>query len=86
MFDAITLIMNHKAAMNNLMPRLDLPQLTDIDFQLLEEYLMIMEPVAKGLDFLQQEVNSYNLLWNIDSYSVCNRDKVAQHQRGSSER
>jgi hypothetical protein len=44
---------------NSLMKKLKLEQLDDADLVLLKEYVTIMSPLAKYLDVLQSEVNSY---------------------------
>jgi hypothetical protein len=59
-FDSVQFIMSKpEDKVNSLMKKLKLEQLDDADLVLLKQYVTIMSPLAKYLDVLQSEVNSY---------------------------
>ncbi|XP_050339934.1 uncharacterized protein LOC126766125 isoform X3 [Bactrocera neohumeralis] len=55
--DAVKKLLCYKEKLNNLCDKLTLPQFSARDIQYLEMYNLVMEPIAKALDFLQGESN-----------------------------
>jgi len=58
LFDALSLLLKHRNNLNSCMTKLKLPVMTEIDFRIIEEYILILSPIATGLDYLQRENDS----------------------------
>ena len=55
LWDALNLLLQHKEQLNTVMIALGLPNFTSFDFEVFEEYLTIMAPIALALDRMQAE-------------------------------
>ena len=53
LYDAIIKLLKHKNILGKLMTELDLPVLKSSELEFLQEYVMILEPVATAIDRLQ---------------------------------
>ncbi|XP_055921478.1 uncharacterized protein LOC129952713 [Eupeodes corollae] len=55
LYDSIEDVIKHKSKINDLCKKFGTQNIFDVDFEYLEEFLMLMKPVAEALDFLQKE-------------------------------
>lgn len=57
LYDAVKRLLAYKAKLNDLCQEFDLAKFTAGDFTYLEQYTLLLEPIANILDDLQEEVN-----------------------------
>lgn len=58
-YDGLSVILKKRAEVNVAMRELNIPQFTDQDFDIIKEYLLVMNPIATGLDYLQRDSDSH---------------------------
>lgn len=59
LFDSLSLLVKHKDQLNLTMTRLGLPNFRDAEFEFLEEYVLVMQPLSTALDRLQSDKECY---------------------------
>lgn len=57
LYDAVSRLLKHKATLNDLCEKLNIPTFSSSEMQYLESYRLLMSPIAEALDFLQGEKN-----------------------------
>lgn len=57
-YDALQLILKHKETINKCMTQLKLPLFSEVDFEVMDEYVLVLAPISIGLDYLQRDKES----------------------------
>jgi len=59
LYDSLSLLVRHKDQLNLTMTQLGLPNFRDVEFEFLEEYVLVMQPLSAALDRLQSDKECY---------------------------